>query len=97
MIDVLGRTIGVGDLLSYPVRQGSDLWVNVGRVLSVEDGSIRVMKYEDGEGRVVVIRNTRNATIVQRNELFDDFVCVAESIYGGTDDQALDTPSIIAQ
>lgn len=33
--DMLGQTIQVGDILAYPGRVSSDLWVNIGVVLNI--------------------------------------------------------------
>ncbi len=82
MIDVLGRIIGEGDVVTYPVRQGSYLWVNAGRVLSVESDHIRVLKYEEGEGRVVSVRNTENVTIVERDIAIVDRACMTDTLLG---------------
>ncbi len=96
MIDTLGRTIHVGDLITYPVRHRSDLWVNAGKVLSVGDDGMRVLKYEDGECRVVVIRNSRNVTIVERGVASEDSLCIADTLLGVTNEVPC-TPGIIAQ
>ena len=37
MYDSTGRTIEVGDKVTYPVRRGSSLWVNRGTVTKVDE------------------------------------------------------------
>jgi hypothetical protein len=44
MKDAVGNTLGIGDLIVYPGRQGSSLWLNMGEVLELDDeaGTITV-------------------------------------------------------
>lgn len=45
--DFLGDVIGVGDIVVYPVRQGSRMWLVKGTVVDTTPDSIKV----DVEGR----------------------------------------------
>jgi hypothetical protein len=42
MKDILGREVNVGDIIAYPGRQSSNLWLNVAKILAFEEKSIKV-------------------------------------------------------
>jgi hypothetical protein len=47
-VDFLGQEIQLGDIIVYPGRHGSSLWLNKSTVIAIkEDGSIRIQR-EDG-------------------------------------------------
>lgn len=55
--DHYGRSIGRGDVVTYPTRKGSAMWLSHGKVKSVNsDGSLVVVKPDTG--RQTTIRNT---------------------------------------
>lgn len=44
MKDFLGQTIKVGDVLVYPVRRRSDMWLQKAQVLGFDQGQIKAMR-----------------------------------------------------
>ena len=42
MLDALGRQIAVGDVVVYPSRASSSVWLTVGAVTAVEDDRVKV-------------------------------------------------------
>lgn len=64
--DFYGRTIRNGDVITYPVRQGSNMWLDHGKVTAVNtDGSVQIRKPETG--RRTTIRNTDNAVLAPKS------------------------------
>ena len=35
--DFLGQDLNVGDIVTYPVRQGSSMWMSIGKITSIEE------------------------------------------------------------
>jgi len=60
--DYLGREIKVDDLLVYPVRRGSHMWLNRIKVTMVTPDFVKGFS---PEGRPVTIRNLKNAIVCQ--------------------------------
>lgn len=55
--DFYGRMIRRNDVITYPVRQGSSMWLDHGKVTEINaDGSVQVIKPDTG--RKTVIFNT---------------------------------------
>lgn len=61
-----------GDTVVYPGRHGSSVWMNCGRVLSVQEAthaepaSIRVRR---DSGRAVTVSSLKNVCVLQREGL----------------------------
>ena len=83
MNDVLGRRIGEGDIVAYPVRRGSNMWMAVAVVTGVEAEQIQVRKL-DGRGRVTYVEASERLALLLRS---DDSKAVLRSIeiYQGED------------
>lgn len=43
MKDILGREIKVGQIVAYPVRQSSSMWMSYGEVKEIGEKTIKVM------------------------------------------------------
>jgi hypothetical protein len=41
VVDILGRTIHIGDVVTYPQRVGSRMWMSIMRVEEVRPGFIK--------------------------------------------------------
>jgi len=64
--DYLGRKIQAGDILVYPVRRGSKMWLNRIAVTKVEADQI----YGTGrEGRLVRLTNLNNTIVIRPGEI----------------------------
>lgn len=66
--DFLGREIQVGNLITYPVRKGSSMWLNKLKVTQVRNtgGVFSLVGYnpDDTFKRNVPIRNLHTVTVV---------------------------------
>jgi len=60
--DFLGREIKAGDLVVYPVRRGSSMWMSRMTVLSTEGGKLAG---NNPEGRRVSLTSLGNVVVVQ--------------------------------
>jgi hypothetical protein len=60
-VDFMGRTIEAGHVVVYPVRRGSNMWLNKLSVSRVEDDHIAGY---NSTGRLVTIKNLENVVIV---------------------------------
>ena len=60
-VDYMGRTIEAGHVVVYPVRRGSDMWLNKLSVAQVEEN--RISGYNN-LGRRLTITNLKNVVIV---------------------------------
>ena len=60
-VDFMGRTIEAGHVVVYPVRRGSDMWLNKLSVTQVTDN--RITGYSP-TGKMLGIKNLRNVVIV---------------------------------
>lgn len=56
IVDFFGRAVQVDDVIAYPQRQGSNLWMETGKVLAVEAEKLSIRK---SNGRKTKIRNVR--------------------------------------
>ena len=63
MKDFLGQNIRPGDIIVYPTRR-SPVKMNKARVISVEDGFLRVVRSEDSKTKQ--IKRTDNVTVVTK-------------------------------
>ena len=61
IVDFTGRTIEAGHVVVYPVRRGSDMWLNKLRVTDVRDNSIAGY---NSAGRLLTIKNLQNVVII---------------------------------
>lgn len=63
--DMYNRLLRKGDAVVWPVRKGSSMWMNDGRVTGVnQDGSIQVMKADTGN--ITRIKNTHMTILGNR-------------------------------
>jgi hypothetical protein len=60
-VDFLGRTIETGHVVVYPVRRGSDMWLNKLSVAQVSDD--RITGYSP-TGKLLTIQKLQNVVIV---------------------------------
>lgn len=59
MKDIIGNIIHVGDLVAYPVRQGSATWQTVGKVLGyTANGGLSLLRYQTNHTLVGATRGT---------------------------------------
>ena len=65
--DFLGRQISEDDIICYPVRKGSDLWMTKAKVLNVFPSKLRVQKEN---GFKTVVRNMNQTVICPAGTLF---------------------------
>lgn len=79
--DVLGRPIGQGDVITYPGRKSSHLYVHVGIVVAAGEGNARVISAErswrrpgewDVSPRISTIHVLERATIVDPSAVTAD-------------------------
>lgn len=84
MDDTLGRKIEKHDIVTYPVRRGSQLWVNSGTVVEVTPESILIAKYNgvDGELRAVRVTAGDRVTIAVRGHLLRDLCDIGDNTMG---------------
>lgn len=64
--DFLGRVIVVGDILVYPVRRGSRMWLN--RIEVTKTESDRIHGVTNAERRVQ-LTNLKNTVVVRPGEM----------------------------
>jgi hypothetical protein len=60
-VDFMGRTIEAGHVVVYPVRRGSDMWLNKLSVIQVTDD--RITGYSP-TGKLLTIQKLQNVVIV---------------------------------
>lgn len=96
MIDTLGRTIEKHDIVTYPVRSGSSMWVNSGTVLEVERDHILVAKYNgvDDNLRAVKITAGDRVTIAVRGHMLRDLCDIGDNTMGLGNVNTLDTSGV---
>ena len=62
--DFLDKSISAGDLLIYPVRRGSQMWLNKLRVEAVrETAKGRAVSGSNDAGRRVTVHNLQNCVV----------------------------------
>jgi hypothetical protein len=61
IVDFTGRTIETGHVVAYPVRRGSQMWLNKLTVTEVRNNSIAGF---NNIGRPVTIKNLQNVVII---------------------------------
>lgn len=64
--DFLGRTIEVNDILVYPVRRKSAMWMSLITVSKVESDAIHGT---NSKGRFVKLTNLANTVVVRPGEI----------------------------
>lgn len=64
-VDFLGRPINAGDVIVYPVRRGSEMWLNKLNVTQTAEGQVRGYS---STGRLLVIKNLRNTVVVGKQQ-----------------------------
>lgn len=57
MRDFFDREIEVGDLVTWPVRRASRMWMNAGTVMAVSADELSVCKRDTG--RTVTLKNAK--------------------------------------
>jgi hypothetical protein len=65
ILDFMGREIVAGNTVIYPVRRGSDMWMQRINVTKVTDGSSPSLSGVNPEGRRITIHNLKNVTVVE--------------------------------
>jgi hypothetical protein len=64
-VDFLGHPILVGSVVVYPVRRGSDMWMNKLRIEAVRDTPRgKTISGTNDTGRRITIRNLTNCVVV---------------------------------
>jgi hypothetical protein len=63
--DFLGRTILAGDILVYPVRRGSKMWLNR---IHVTKSETDMVLGDSPEGRPVRLSNLKNTVVIRPGE-----------------------------
>ncbi len=61
LIDFLGRTIAVDDILVYPVRRGSKMWLKRIKVTKIECDIIHGI---NPQSRLIKLTNLKNTVVV---------------------------------
>lgn len=61
VVDFMGREIAAGNVVAYPVRRGSKMWLNKLNVQHVEDD--RITGYNN-LGRRITVTNLKNVVVV---------------------------------
>lgn len=61
IVDFTGRTIEPGHVVAYPVRRGSQMWLN--KLTVTEVGKDSIAGYNSA-GRPLTIKNLRNVVII---------------------------------
>ncbi len=72
MKDVLGHELQVGDVVAYPGRRGSNLWINTATIETIDPVMVSAIKNsssQDEEGRRVIIQRTDRFVKVAHVEL----------------------------
>lgn len=77
MNDVLGRKLQSGDIVTYPVRQRSDMWVCTGLVLAVTEDGLKIMKLHGEPGRHVTVTESQRVTLAIRGADVDAALAIA--------------------
>ena len=68
-VDFLGHTIIAGDIVVYPVRRRSDMWMNKLRVEAVRDTPRgKAIFGTNDAGNRVIIRNLENCTVIRESK-----------------------------
>ena len=62
MFDALERRIHVGDVVTYPVRRGSAMYIRAGRVVGLDLDGVRGIEV-DVKGKIVKVTETDRVTI----------------------------------
>jgi len=65
-IDILGRTIEVNDVLVYPVRKGSRMWLSRITVAKIESDAIHG---SNPDGRRVKLTNLTNTVVIRPGQI----------------------------
>ena len=60
--DFIGRAIAAGNTVVYPVRRGSNMWLNKLAVTQVADDHITGF---NGDGRRITVKNLNNCVVVE--------------------------------
>lgn len=87
MRDCTGRDILEGDLITYPVRQGSRMWastavvIEVNRPTGILPGHIKALKFINGKERTITIEATDRVTIAFRASQIVDLIDTDEFIH----------------
>ena len=64
-VDFLGHPITASDLIVYPVRRGSDMWLNKLRVDAIRDTPRgKTISGTNESGRRITVRNLINCVVV---------------------------------
>ncbi len=68
-VDFLGHQIIAGNLIVYPVRRGSEMWMNKLRVEAIRDTPRgKSVSGTNDSGRRITIRNLTNCVVVTESK-----------------------------
>lgn len=66
MEDCLSRALHAGDIVTYPVRRGSVLSLEIAQVTSVDNDYLEVLKLDNGPGRHTRVQDLTRVTLAVR-------------------------------
>jgi hypothetical protein len=67
MKDQYGRCIYIGDIITYPTRKGSKVYVNTAVVLNISEQHLCIQRYDVNKytkGRYTTLQNVHLCTVV---------------------------------
>jgi len=67
IVDYAGHELKAGQIVVYPVRRGSSMWLSEIKVTQVVDGSAPYIKGFNREGRPVTVKNLKNVVIIDKS------------------------------
>jgi len=65
--DYAGHEIKAGQIVVYPVRRGSSMWLSEIKVTQVVAGSSQYIKGFNSAGRPVTVKNLGNVVIINKS------------------------------
>lgn len=64
VLDFIGRQITVGSTIVYPVRRGSEMWMQKIKVTQVVGGETPTINGFNDGGRRITVHNVKNVVVV---------------------------------
>lgn len=68
--DYFGREIKKGNIITYPVRKGSDMWIEHAKVLDTGTDQLQIQK---SSGRTAYFKSPARAVIIGAKDVRKDF------------------------
>ncbi len=65
--DYAGHELKAGQVVVYPVRRGSSMWLSEIKLTQVVGGSAPYIKGFNNEGRPVTVKNLNNVVIIDKS------------------------------